>query len=79
MGGAVSVKTDQRGWLVLNRKAGEKILVGDDMVVSINWVRGKMVSVAVYAPGKKIIRAEKAQLGGQSESLSERPKRSEPR
>jgi carbon storage regulator len=45
--------------LVLSRKPGQKILIGDDIVVSINRVSGNQVSIGVQAPDRiRILRAE---------------------
>ena len=45
--------------LVLSRKPGQKILIGDDIVVTINRVSGNQVSVGVEAPDHiRILRGE---------------------
>jgi carbon storage regulator len=36
--------------LILSRKVGERILIGDDIVVYIAKVRGKTVSIGIEAP-----------------------------
>lgn len=45
--------------LVLSRKAGEQILIGDDIVVTVLEVRGDSVKVGIDAPrGLRIQRQE---------------------
>jgi len=45
--------------LVLSRKAGEQILIGDDVVVTVLEVRGDSVKVGIDAPrGLRIQRQE---------------------
>jgi carbon storage regulator len=45
--------------LVLGRKTGEKILIGDDITVAVLAVNGDKVKIAVDAPkGVKILRGE---------------------
>ncbi len=45
--------------LVLTRKAGERIEVGDDVVVTISRIKGNRVAVGIEAPlDRKIIRSE---------------------
>lgn len=45
--------------LVLSRKAGDRIVIGDNIVVTINRVQGQRVSVGVEAPrAVKVVRGE---------------------
>jgi carbon storage regulator len=45
--------------LVLTRKRGERILIGDDIVITVMDVRGDSVRVGIEAPsGVRIHRAE---------------------
>lgn len=45
--------------LVLTRKVGEKILIGDDIVVTVLDVRGEGIKIGIEAPrGVKIQRQE---------------------
>ena len=45
--------------LVLSRKVGQRIVIGDDITVVINRVSGNRVSIGVEAPSDmKIIRGE---------------------
>lgn len=45
--------------LVLSRKQGQQIQIGDDITIIINKIRGNTVSVAIKAPNDlKIIRTE---------------------
>lgn len=48
--------------LVLSRKVGEKLVIGEEIVVTINRVAGQRVSLGVEAPPHvRIVRAELAQ------------------
>ena len=44
--------------LVLTRKVGEKILIGDDVVVEIVEVTGTTVRVGITAPRERLIYRE---------------------
>lgn len=45
--------------LVLSRKKGERIQIGEDITVIINNISGKQVSIAIEAPkGVHILRTE---------------------
>lgn len=45
--------------LVLTRKAGETIRIGDDIFVTVEWVDGNRVSLGIEAPRDvKILRGE---------------------
>ena len=50
--------------LVLSRKAGETLLIGDNIKITINRISGNRVTVGVEAPGQvKIVRGELDQFG----------------
>lgn len=36
--------------LVLSRKAGEELVIGDNIVVRINRIRGNTISISIDAP-----------------------------
>jgi carbon storage regulator CsrA len=45
--------------LVLSRKVGEKIVLGDKITITINRISGHRVSLGIEAPaGVKIVRSE---------------------
>lgn len=44
--------------LILTRKVGEVILIGDDVEVSIGAIDGCRVRLGVTAPGKRVQRSE---------------------
>ena len=44
--------------LVLTRKKGEGIVIGDDVLVSVHLIRGSKVSIAISAPRDVKIRRE---------------------
>ena len=48
------------GHLVLQRKAGERIAIGDDIVLSVVEIRGNRVSVAITAPN--VIRVHRMEV-----------------
>ena len=51
------------GKLVFGRKAGDTIIIGQDIVLTIEKVRGNRVSVSVQAPREtKVLRGELAQV-----------------
>lgn len=45
--------------LVLSRKPGEQLLIGDDIVVTVNRISGNRVAIGVQAPRNvRIVRGE---------------------
>lgn len=45
--------------LVLSRKVGEKLIIGDNIVVTINRINGPTVSIGLEAPREvRIVRGE---------------------
>lgn len=49
--------------LVLSRKVGEEIRIGNDIIVKVNRIAGGRVSIGVQAPDDvKIVRGELQQL-----------------
>jgi len=49
--------------LVLSRKVGERLVIGDDIVVIINKIAGNRVTIAIEAPNDvRIVRGELAPL-----------------
>ncbi len=45
--------------LVLSRKVGEKLMVGDDIVLTINRISGNRVAIGIEAPRDvRIVRGE---------------------
>lgn len=47
--------------LCLSRKTGEKLRIGDNIVVTINWIRGDKVSIGIEAPPEVEVLREEAQ------------------
>lgn len=51
--------------LVLSRKKNERILIGNDIVVTINRIRGSVVSIGVEAPKEtRVVRGELVERDG---------------
>ncbi|TWT54029.1 hypothetical protein Pla22_16640 [Rubripirellula amarantea] len=45
--------------LVLSRKEGEKLLIGDDIVLTINRISGNRVAIGIEAPRQvRVVRGE---------------------
>ena len=53
--------------LVLTRKQGEKLVIGDQVTVSVLSVRGNRVRIGIEAPGQ--VRVIRAELAGWSEEF----------
>ncbi|HVU85767.1 MAG TPA: carbon storage regulator [Pirellulales bacterium] len=50
--------------LVLSRKPGEKVLIADEITVSVLSVQGNRVRLGIEAPGEyRVLRAELTQWG----------------
>lgn len=64
------------GHLVLQRKVGERIAVGDDITIEICGIRGSRVSVAITAPKEtsvhrmEVYKAIKAKESGNDQSAA---------
>jgi len=56
--------------LILSRKAGESLLIGDDIQMNVLKIRDNEVSIGIIAPDKEIIRPEVDEIGGHA--LSDR-------
>lgn len=57
--------------LVLSRKPGEKLMIGDDVVLTINRIAGNRVAIGIEAPRDvRIVRGElqKSQIAPSSTS-----------
>lgn len=50
--------------LVLSRKQGERIHIGDDIVIVVNKIQGNRVSIAIEAP--KHLNIKRSELQGTS-------------
>jgi carbon storage regulator len=54
--------------LVLSRRETESILIGDDIIVTIERINGKRVSVSITAPDEvNIVRGELVEMKGGSD------------
>lgn len=55
--------------LILTRKLGESIVVGDDVVISVESINGRKVKLGVQAPVEiSIVRSEINKLDGDASS-----------
>jgi carbon storage regulator CsrA len=65
--------------LVLSRKVGERIHVGDDIVLEVRRISGNRVTLALEAPRDvRILRGELEQAAREFETPATRPKDSAP-
>ena len=48
--------------LILSRKTGESLMVGDDVVVTVLGVKGSQVRIGITAPGKTAVHREEIYL-----------------
>jgi carbon storage regulator len=52
--------------LVLSRKPGERLMIGDDVVLVINKIAGNRVTIAIEAPRNvRVVRGELAPLANE--------------
>lgn len=59
--------------LVLSRKVGESIVIGHEIEVTVNEIRGGRVKLGVTAPGEvKIVRSELPREGQPDESSDQK-------
>ena len=61
--------------LVLTRKAGESVCIGDEIEVRIVSVRGQKVRIAIEAPREIAVRRKELQQAGDRLRLAETPRR----
>lgn len=59
------------GILVLARHVGEEILIGDDVVIRVNDIRGGIVRIGIKAPNH--IRVDRAEVRKQLNAAKEQP------
>ena len=60
--------------LVLSRKPGERLVIGDDIVLVVNKIAGNRVTIAIEAPRDvRVVRGELAPLGGDAEARQSQP------
>jgi carbon storage regulator len=54
--------------LILSRKETEQIVIGDDIIVTIERINGKQVKVSITAPPEvNIVRGELLEMKGESD------------
>ena len=60
--------------LVLSRKVGERLVIGEDIVLVVNKVAGNRVVIAIDAPSSvRIVRGELAPLTGSQSASTDTP------
>jgi carbon storage regulator len=64
--------------LVLNRKIGEQIVIGDDIVVTVVRVQGKQVRIGIEAPLSVSIRRQELLPQDDSEADASHSRRLHP-
>ncbi len=58
--------------LILSRKAGEKLVIGDNIVVEVVRIQGNRITLGIAAPSNvKILRGELEQHPTSSEKLEQ--------
>lgn len=56
-----AIDPDRQTKIQLTRKAGELIRIGGDVIIAVNRIRGKRVSIDVFAPAStRVLRGELA-------------------
>lgn len=54
--------------LVLSRKPAQALMIGDDVAVTVQWIKGDRVSLAIEAPPEvKVLRGELVRLEGDND------------
>lgn len=46
---------EKENWLVINRKIGEQIAIGDDILIDVARIRGHDVRLAIKAPRDVVV------------------------
>lgn len=65
--------------LVLSRKPGERLVIGDDIVLVINKIAGNRVTIAIEAPRDvRVVRGELAPLVSAAEEQAARATQAPP-
>jgi carbon storage regulator len=65
--------------LVLSRKAGERIIVGENISVVINRISGNRVTIGIEAPtGVRIVRGELGPVSEESDEGEPKPMKAGP-
>jgi len=60
------------GWLTLQRRPGESFRVGKNIWIYIKKIKGKVVSVSVYAPNETVAREEVLHDGEKCPTIEKR-------
>ena len=58
--------------LVLSRKEGQRIMIGDEITIVVSRIKGNRVSIAIEAPEQ--VRIVRGELESIAESFDEEPK-----
>ena len=62
--------------LVLSRKAGEAIVIGDNVIVTVKKIKGNRVSLAVVAPASVVV--SRSELRRAETVTTNKPERAKP-
>jgi carbon storage regulator len=76
----LSISTEEHHMLILTRRVGESVMIGDDVTITVLGVKGNQVRVGINAPKNVAVHREEIYeriKREQQGDLSEKPKPSE--
>jgi len=69
---AAAIQSKKNHMLILSRKAGEKLVIGDNIVVEVVRIQGNRITLGIAAPSNvKILRSELEQHAQSTEKLEQ--------